>query len=203
MEIHTGETYTATKTIKLDDGEYTDPDTITITITNPDGTLLVNEAIPTRTDVGRYSYDFTAPELIGTYTLKWEMVIEDEEFQVSETLVVRPSIDTLITTFNAKLISEDDTFKKGTHGQTIVFQLLKQENTPINLESGIVKLILKKGELRKEFEMSIFDSEEGTVYYTFLEGDLSLSGMLNVEIQITGTDKKIISENSVKIKILR
>jgi hypothetical protein len=184
-----------TKTFYDEDTEdYTDVESIILTITDLNGVIIVNEAIPTRTSTGQYSYDFN-PATSGEYTAIWHVVINDEDIILNETIIAQ---EALITTFNAKLISEDNTFKVGNYGETIIYQLLKQENTPIKLDNNVVKLFMNIGGITKELAMEIKDGENGIVNYTFKENDLNTTGLFYIEIELDG---KLTSENKNIIRI--
>jgi len=51
------------------------PDTITITITNPSGTVKVNGATPTASSTGKYYYNYDVPAspTEGRWVIEWQV----------------------------------------------------------------------------------------------------------------------------------
>lgn len=77
-------------TYQFSTGELIDPDVQTVEIVAPDGSVVVDGAVPTRDDLGRYSFTFAAgPEAaVGTWTARWSgtyggnTMITTDEFSV-------------------------------------------------------------------------------------------------------------------------
>ncbi len=57
-------------------GELTDPDTITITVKNPGGSIVVTEEVPTNDSTGKYHYNYllSAEASKGNYKIIWTAV---------------------------------------------------------------------------------------------------------------------------------
>ena len=186
-----------------ENGEYIDPYSITVTITTQDGTVIVDEATPTRTNPGQYSYNFTGTT--GTYTATWQINFEDEEFTLHEQIQVTTPIEDLITTFTAHQTSEDNTFRQQSYGETIILQLLKQQKTPLYISddaTGTMKL--QKAETAKEFDLVIEDAEEGIVSYTWQENDLEdFTGRVLVTVTAVMDGKRLVSDNLLVLRVLK
>lgn len=50
-----------------DNGNPTDPTSVTISSVNPDGTLFIDDVTVTRDAEGDYHYDYTVPSIEGAY----------------------------------------------------------------------------------------------------------------------------------------
>ena len=90
-KFEVGETVICAIEIRDDAGNYKDPATsTTITIINPAGTVVVNNAAMTKDAVGKYHYDYNsgATALGGTYTTQYtatdgtRITIETETFEL-------------------------------------------------------------------------------------------------------------------------
>lgn len=186
-----------------ENGVYIDPESISLTITTQDGTVIVDEATPTRTNPGRYKYDFTGTT--GTYTATWQVTFEDEEFTLHEQIQVTTPIEDLITTFTVRQTSEDNTFRQQSYGETIIIQLLKQQKTPIQLTDDVtVTMKLRKGETTKEFDLVIEDAEDGRVSYTWQENDLEdFTGKVFVIVTVEMAGKRLVSDNLLVLRVLK
>lgn len=186
-----------------ENGGYIDPESILLTIRNPDGDIVVNEATPTRTSPGRYSYNFTGTT--GTYMATWQINFEDEEFTLHEQIQVTTPIEDLITTSTVRQTSEDNTFRQRSYGETIILQLLKQQKTPLQVtDDATVTMKLQKGETTKEFDLVIEDAENGLVSYTWQEDDLEdFTGKVLVTVTTVMAGKRLVSDNLLVLRVLK
>ena len=84
-----GETVICTIEVRDDAGNYKDPATsMTITITDPHHTVIVDNQAMTKDAVGKYHYDYNSPStaLSGNYTVRYvatdgsRITIEKETF---------------------------------------------------------------------------------------------------------------------------
>ncbi len=174
-------------------GNLADADYLHVILLNQDDEVI-DSATPEPVSTGLYKY--TNPLDISG---KLRILIQKAFMQVNINKPVMQYIPELITTFNAKLVSEDETFKKGTYGETVCFQLFKQRNIPVQLDDAeTITLHLKN----KEFSMIIQDSARGIVSYTFKEGDLDFAGEEYLEIELVNPGGCFVSENRVSIVVL-
>ena len=70
-----GETVILSCEVKDSNGNYADPATsMTVTVKDPNGTVVVNEAPMTRDSLGKYHYDYTSPTTtpLGTYQVRFK-----------------------------------------------------------------------------------------------------------------------------------
>ena len=65
---HAGETVRITATIVDTAGSAADPTTVVASVAKPDGTAGVTDQAMTKSAVGSYYYDYTAPTDAGIYT---------------------------------------------------------------------------------------------------------------------------------------
>ena len=176
------------------------PDAIYVSVLDSEETVLIDQATPTLVSTGHYSYEYDG-ETGESYIFRWEVTFNNEVVILDDyTSVASGDVDS-ITTFNAELISEDETFKVGSYGETVKFQLSKQDSTLLDISGTEVIMLMEIQSRSYSFNMTIDDGESGIVSYTFEDGDLDKSGYAHVEIELDTLTKKLISENSVSLVI--
>lgn len=65
-----GQVYESTLTVRDAGGALTDPATVTLTVTKPDGTAVTPAPVPAHDSTGTYSYDYILPAA-GLYKFAW------------------------------------------------------------------------------------------------------------------------------------
>ena len=76
MTYQRGETAVLQAYVKDSSGDYVDPSvSITITIIDPNGNVVVNEQTMSKSETGRYYYDYNIPEdaTVGRYAYRVEV----------------------------------------------------------------------------------------------------------------------------------
>lgn len=76
MTYQRGETAVLQAYVKDSSGDYVDPTgSITITITDPSGSVVVNAQTMSKSETGKYYYDYNIPEdaVIGRYAYQVEV----------------------------------------------------------------------------------------------------------------------------------
>src|SRR5574343_458339 len=102
MTTRQGTTYTTTKTTTET------PDSITVTLKNPDDTTIVDEATPTyNNEDEQYEYDYTFPSDadLGNWKFTWTVIIGDDTTTTDEVVNLAAALTTTTTSILGKLDS--------------------------------------------------------------------------------------------------
>ena len=94
--------------------------------------------------------------------------------------------------------------KVGTYGQKMIFNVVKEDGTPLVLSDaiGVKAYLLIEGKTRaKEFACDIENETEGTVSYVVEPGDLDYAGIATIEIEVEFDDRLFVSEDPITERI--
>lgn len=96
--------------------------------------------------------------------------------------------------------------KVGTYGQKLIFNVKKEDGTPLNLTDviSVKAYLLVEGKTRaKEFQCEVENELEGTVSYIIEPGDLDSAGVAIIEIEAQFEDRLFVSEDPITERIYR
>jgi hypothetical protein len=90
IEVAQGGTVRLRASYKAAGGALADPTTPLVDLLDPEGTLVISDAVPTREGLGEYYYDFTAPDdaLLGDWGARWTGLIGSDTFEGEEVVTV-------------------------------------------------------------------------------------------------------------------
>jgi hypothetical protein len=94
--------------------------------------------------------------------------------------------------------------KVGTYGQKLVFNITKEDGTPLNLSDviSVKAYLLIEGKTRsKEFPCEVENTLEGIVSYIVEPGDLDSAGIAIIEVEAKFEDRLFVSEDTITERI--
>jgi hypothetical protein len=94
--------------------------------------------------------------------------------------------------------------KVGTYGQKLIFNVVKEDGSPLVLTDALTvkAYLLIEGRTRaKEFACEVENATAGTVSYVVENGDLDKAGIATIEIEVQFIDGLFVSEDVITERI--